>query len=206
MNLDRENVVYDGVEPSITEEPMSEQQFPPALFYGVRTYVDPHDRFRFRYPTGWHEFALEDDREGIMYSPEAENPTTFLSAWTTRLEEAIVAEDLEDLRDGVDEGLTLLPGCEIVSSSDQVIENLIKFERVYTFRQEDSIRKRKVWLLYVDRWQIMLTWQGGSVAAYDHWYAMANYSFTTFTLPTALWFAVDRNLSGVQNVTPSPSE
>jgi hypothetical protein len=181
---------------------MAEQQFPPARFYGVRTYIDPHDRFRFRYPTGWHEYPLDDNRDGIMYSPEAENPTTWFTVWSSRLEEAVVAEDFDDLRAGVAEGLALLPECHVESASDQVLENLIKFERIYTFRDGDATRKRKVWLLYVDRWLIVLTWQGGSLAAYDHWFPMGNYSFNSFTLPEALWFAVDRDLSG----TPTTSQ
>jgi len=31
---------------------------------------------------------------------------------------------------------------------------------------------------------------------YDYWFAMANYSYATFHLPEALWFATDRDLVG----------
>ena len=180
---------------------MAEQQFPPARFYGVRTYTEPNNRYSFRYPTGWHEFALEDGREGVMFSPEAENPTTWFSVWSQQLPESIVAEDLDDLREGVDEGLASLPECNVEHATDQALENLIKFERIYTFREGEATRKRKVWLLYVDTWLIVATWQGGSEAAYKHWAGMGSYSFTTFTLPQELWFAVDRNLSGTQKTS-----
>jgi hypothetical protein len=167
---------------------------PRPRFYGIRTYIDPDGRFRFRYPTGWHEFALED-REGVMYAPEAENPRTWFSVWITALDEAVVAEDIEDLRAGVDEGLAQLSDCQVESASEQVLSNLIKFERVYTFADEGTIRKRKVWLLYVDRWLIVATWQGETVEEYHYWLPMGNYAFAHFTLPPELWFATDRDLN-----------
>ena len=57
-----------------------------------------------------------------------------------------------------------------------------------------AVRKRKQWLLYVDRWLLCLTWQGASAPAYEHWFAMANQSFLTFEIPQALWFFTDREL------------
>ena len=40
-----------------------------------------------------------------------------------------------------------------------------------------AVRKRKQWLLYVDRWLQCLTWQGATARAYEYWFAMANQSF-----------------------------
>jgi hypothetical protein len=48
----------------------------------------------------------------------------------------------------------------------------------------------------VDKWQIALTYQGSSPEEYEYWFALANYSFATFTIPEALWFATDRDLIG----------
>ena len=80
-------------------------QRPPPRFYGVATYADPKGRFTFRYPTTWHQFELDENRDGVMFSPEAENPQTFFSVWVTELDTEVVAEDLDDLKAGVDEGL-----------------------------------------------------------------------------------------------------
>jgi hypothetical protein len=107
-----------------------------------------------------------------------------------------VAEDLEHLRLGVSEGLAQLADCKVEAASEVVLGNLIKFERVFTFRVDGAVRKRKLWMLYVDKWLIVLTWQGSSEEEYEYWLAMANYSFATFNLPEALWFATDRDLGG----------
>lgn len=168
----------------------------PAHFTGVNTYIDPKGRFQFRYPTDWVELELADEREGIMYVPEADDPLTGFSAWISELEHPIVAEDLEELRLGVDEGLATLTECKVESASEDALGNLVKFERIFTFRDDGVTRKRKLWILYVDRWLIVLTWQGSTEEAYDYWLAMANYSFDTFNIPEALWFAVDRDLVG----------
>src|SRR5262247_3257280 len=100
---------------------------PPPRYYGVRTYRDPHGRFSFQYPSDWHVFELEENRDGLMVSPEAENPQTWFSVWISQLELNVVAEDLEDLKDGVDEGLSQLPDMKVESASEEVLGNLIKF-------------------------------------------------------------------------------
>ncbi len=173
---------------------MAERQ--PPRFRGVRVYQDPMGRFTCRYPSDWHQFDLDDNREGVMFSPEAHDPKTWYSVWVSRLDEAVVAEDLEDLRQGVNEGLSQLAECKVESESEDVLGNLIKFERIFTFREDDAIRKRKFWILYVDKWLMVLTWQGSSPEEYKYWYPMANYFFMTFNLPEVLWFATDRDLSG----------
>jgi hypothetical protein len=135
-------------------------QRPPPRFYGVRTYADPLGRFTARSPTTWHQFELEDNREGVLFSPQAENPRTWFSVWVSKLDEHVVAEDLEDLKLGVDEGLSQLADCKIELSTEEPLGNLIKFERIYTFREDDVTRKRRMWILYVDKWQMVVTYQG----------------------------------------------
>ena len=156
-------------------------------------------------------------REGIGFAPNAEDPATVFTAWAAPLHERVVAEDLDDLREGVEEALRLLDDCQVEVATENVFGNLIRFERVYTFgervagSQADdtgeagdagqtsrdapaAVRKRKQWLLYVDRWLICVTWQGSSIEEYEYWFAMANQSFLTFEIPEALWFATDREL------------
>jgi hypothetical protein len=142
-------------------------------------------------------------REGIGFFPDPADRYTVFTAWAAPLGQRVVAEDLDVLKSGVDEGILSLAECRIEKASETVLGNLIRFERVYTFLAPDApdrpagvagaIWKRKQWLLYVDRWLICLTWQASSLEAYDYWYAMANQSFLTFEIPQALWFFTDRD-------------
>ncbi len=166
----------------------------PARFTGIRTYNDPLGRFTIRHPTDWEQFELEDGRDGVMWVPDTRDLETNFSVWLTELEEGVVAEDLEALKEGVDEGLASLPDCHVESAEEETISNIVKFERVFTFTHDGRTAKRKTWILYVDVWQMVLTWQGSTEEEYKYWLAMANYSFATFNLPEALWFATDREL------------
>ena len=192
-------------------------------FTGVVVHRDPRGRFAIRYPTGWYTFEIRSEtplagdaaadaadapdaatgaaaaREGFGFGPDPADRHTVFTVWAAPLGAAVVAEDLEDVRQGVDEGLRALPDCAVVSRSERVLGNLLRFERIYTFRDDapgapPAVRKRKQWLLYVDRWLLCLTWQGASAPVYEHWFAMANQSFLTFEIPQALWFFTDREL------------
>jgi len=167
----------------------------PPRFTGVDTYQDHLGRFSFRFPTHWQRSELDEQRDGVMYRPVGADEQTSLVAWVTQLDHPATAEDLDVLRDGIDQGIASLAAASVEEASDVVLENLLKFERVCTFLDSGATRKRKTWILYVDKWLIVLTWQGASQEEYDYWLAMANYSYATFTLPPALWFAVDRDLN-----------
>jgi hypothetical protein len=175
-------------------------------FTGIDTYADPKGRFHFRYPSDWHAHNLADKREGVLFSPQAENPQTWFAVWITDLHEKIVAEDMPVLRKGLEQGLSELKNIQIELATDDTMQNLVKFERVFTFQEGDLTRKWRQWIMYVDRWMMVITYQGESPEEYDYWYAMVNHSFLSFTLPHALWFAVDRDLAGntvAQKTTPS---
>lgn len=165
------------------------------LFYGVETYQDTHNRFSFRFPTGWHKFDPLGDQEGVIFSPQAKNPKTWFSVLINSLGEHVTADDFEDLRQGVDEGIMSLPGAHIEHSADDPLNNLLKFERIYTFEEGGVTRKRKVWIMYVDRWLMVVAWQGENEEEYKYWMPMGNYAFQTFHIPEALWFATDPELS-----------
>lgn len=142
--------------------------------------------------------AALEQRDGIGVAPNPSDPHTSLTMWVAHLDEHVVAEDFDELKAGMDDGMAALPECHIESAQDQVISNLVKFERIYTFREGDAIRKRKQWLLYVDEWLMCLTWQGSTEEEYDYWFAMANQTFLTFQIPEALWFATDRDFAALR--------
>jgi hypothetical protein len=191
-------------------------------FTGTAQYRDPLGRFSFWYPTDWATFEINEGvpkgrgkkskarvaaakrateanplpvREGFGAAPNPDDPHTSITCWVSPLAEKAVAEDFADLKAGVDLGFAALEECTVELIQDDVLSNLVKFERVYTFLQDGAVRKRRQWLLYVDTWLLCLTWQGASTQEYKYWLAMANYSFQTFQLPEALWYATDRALS-----------
>lgn len=166
----------------------------PARFTGVATYNDPKGRFHFRFPTDWHQFELDEDREGVIFAPDPEDPQTHFSAWVSKLEDRVVAEDVEVLREGVEEGLHQLAGLTAEEADEITLGNLVKFERIFTFDLDGRRFRRKTWIMYVDEWMIVLAWQAEADGDYEHWLPMANYAYATFNIPEELWFATDRDL------------
>jgi hypothetical protein len=140
-------------------------------FTGIHTYRDPQGRFEFRHPWGWEESELADQLDGVIVSPEDADDETFFAVWVTALETSVEADDLRLLTQGFDAGLARL--------AEMVIE------------AGGVRRKRRIWALYADRWQFVVTFQGATEAEYDYWLPMGNYCFTSFNLPYALWFATD---------------
>jgi len=175
----------------------------PPRFYGVTTFRDPLGRFSVRYPTNWHHYGLEG-KDGIRFAPSSNDPDTWFTASVEPLDVVVVAEDLDDLKPGLAAGLANLPDCALEAESEVILGNLIKFERVFTFTEGGVVRKRKFWILYVDKWLINLAWQGSTPEEYDYWLPMAEYAFQTFEIPQALWFATDRDLS--QTSAPTASD
>jgi len=166
---------------------------PPPRFVGVSTYQDKLGRYSFRFPTGWQQLDLED-RDGARFVPNADDPETALTGWVIELEHLVVAEDLDELRAGVNQGLAQLADCQVVTETETVFGNLIRFEREFTFRESNARRQRRFWMLYLDKWLIVLVWQGSNETEFTYWLPMANYAFQTFRIPDALWFATDRAL------------
>jgi hypothetical protein len=164
-------------------------------YSGIRTYRDPGGRFQLRYPAGWHQYDLVDQRDGVMFSPQGQDPTTWFAVWSTRLEHAVTAEDLDLLREGVEEGLSQHPGLHIEASADDLYDNLIRFERVYTFEDDGTVRKRRVWMIYVWKWLFTLMAQGETLDEYAYWRMMLNDFFGYFDIAHELWFASDRELA-----------
>ncbi|MFL7809683.1 MAG: PsbP-related protein, partial [Anaerolineae bacterium] len=60
-------------------------------YSGIRFYRDPGGRFQLRYPAGWHQYDLAEERDGVMFSPQAQDPATWFAIWSTPLEHAVVA-------------------------------------------------------------------------------------------------------------------
>jgi hypothetical protein len=174
-------------------------QRPPPRFRGVTTFRDRLGRFSLRVPSDWQRFDLEG-KDGIRVAPAGDHPDTWFTASIEELPLQVVAEDLDDLKRGVDEGLAGFADCAVEEQSETIFGNLIRFERRFSFAENGVIRERRFWLLYVDKWLISLVWQGSTVEDYEYWLPMANYAYATFEIPNALWFATDRDLMGTSKI------
>jgi hypothetical protein len=134
----------------------------------------------------------------VLFSPygEQESPRTFISAYAIKLDFEVMAEDLEDLKAAVAEGLNQFKSTTIEQSTDDAMGNLLKFERLFTFVEDGVTRKRRTWILYVATHQIVFTYQGETVEDYEYWLPMGNTMFFHTKIPDSFWFATDRDLNG----------
>ena len=165
-------------------------------YKGIKSFRDPQGRYLFRYPSRWHVHELAEGRDGVLVSPEAEDPSTWFSVWTSPLPDIVTAADVDVLREGVDEGLYQLPRVQLESSAETILGNLLRFERVYSFSENGSTRQRKVWMLYVYKWALVLIAQGETPEEFDHWSVMLQDCFDSFDLAPTLWFASDPDNEG----------
>ena len=160
----------------MTESPASK----PA-FEGLVLEQNEQWRYYFWYPKGWHRYDLSDGRVGALCSPQIE-PTTFFSVEAQALPVSVQPDDLDALREGVQEGLAQLPGLDVESAQESCAGGLIAFERIYTFQDGGVIRKRRIRLLYSADKLYSLISQGGSEQAYARYLSMLNYCQLTFQL------------------------
>ena len=138
--------------------------------------------FSFWRPLNWNQYTLTDPH-GVVYYPETD-PRTGFYVTVTDLGEALGAEitpaDLPALREGILEGLTDLPDCEILSTSEIAKEKAIGFDFLLTFALEGVPCKRRLRMLYLKRWQYVLYGQGVPPEDYDVFKNIFDYMYLTF--------------------------
>jgi hypothetical protein len=164
-------------------------------FTGVTSFTDDQGRYEFRHPSDWFRADLDHGVDGIMVGPDPDDEATHFAVAVTDLGVSVVADDLEVLRDGFDQGLTALADLTVEGVGDHTYNDIVKLERTLTFTEGGSTRKRRMWSLYADHWQFTVVYQGSTVEEFDYWLPMGNYCFTAFQLPMALWFATDPAVS-----------
>ena len=126
-----------------------------------------------------------------MVGPDRDDEATHFAVAVTDLGVSVVADDLEVLREGFENGMATLPEVLVESSRDDLYNDIVKLERTLTFTDEGEVRKRRVWSMYADHWQFIVVFQGATVEEFHYWLPMGNYCFTSFQLPMALWYATD---------------
>lgn len=161
---------------------MTDTQENKPAFKGLVLQQDNEWRYYFWYPKGWHIYDLSDERNGILCSPDVQDPATFFSVEVQRLITTVQPEDLDILRKGVQEGLAQLPGLNIESTQESLSSSQIAFERIYTFQDGEMTRKRHIRLLYTGDRLYNLISQGRTEKEYTYWLPMLNYCHLTFQL------------------------
>lgn len=165
---------------------------PPARFNGVRIHTDPDGVFKVRHALNWSVFDLPAHPGGFLCSPYAETPQTWVAVWKEDIGEIVRAADRKTLRDGLDEGLTKLgKNVQVLSATEDLIGDMIRFERILTFEQDGITHKCRQWVIFAHNYQIVLIYQAENEEEFDYWLAMANYSFFTFELSEMIFFLTD---------------
>jgi hypothetical protein len=151
-------------------------------FEGLNLEQNEEWRYHFWYPKGWHRYDLTGDKTGVLCSPHAQDPTTYFSVETQRLPVAARPEDVDVLRQGIEEGLASLPGYALESADESTSGARLTFERVFTFQDGSVVRKRRIRLIYVGATLYSLIAQGEDEHTYTYWLSMLNYCYLTFDL------------------------
>jgi hypothetical protein len=140
------------------------------VFKGLRWHREQY--FSFFVPVDWHRFNWQDDRQGALYGPSADDAHTVFAADLRDLGFTVAAADLDDLFEGFMAGIQQLPGVEIELSDKRVVGKLITLEAKYIFTDDEMTRKRWVRVLYHGTRQIAFTAQGATPDTYDYWLPM----------------------------------
>lgn len=143
----------------------SDKKYP--AIKGLRWHRDPY--FSFYIPNDWHTFHWADEREGVIYGPDADDPYTIFAVDLKDLGTNITGDDLDILAEGFFESIESLPDCVIESRKQKVTGKLLELEAKYTYTEQGQTRKRWVRQFYHYTRQIAMTAQGATPEKYDYW-------------------------------------
>lgn len=150
---------------------MTEQREAP-YYRGMFKHVDQEAGYALWLPTGWHRFDMVEGRQGVIYSPYADDLNTTFLAEKLRLAYGVTENDVPVLREGFNQGLMALAGIEIESQDETVTSTLITLEARFTFLEGEARRKRWVRVIYWGNGQLILVAQGASVEEFEYWLPM----------------------------------
>lgn len=142
----------------------------PPSFKGLTWYREQY--YSFFVPNDWHRFNWQDDRQGILFGPSADDVHTVFATDLRDIGFTVTADDLEDLFDGFLAGIQQLAGVEIELSTRRAVGDLITLEARYTFSDGGITRKRWARVLYHGTRQIAFTAQGATPDIFDYWLPM----------------------------------
>ena len=142
----------------------------PPVFKGLRWHREQY--FSFFIPVNWPRFDWQDDRQGVLFGPSADDAHTIFAVDLQDLGFSVSVDDLDDLFDGFLTSVQQLPGVDIELSEKRVTGDLLTLEAKYIFVDNETTRKRWVRVLYHGTRQIAFTAQGSTPEVYDYWLPM----------------------------------
>jgi hypothetical protein len=125
-------------------------------------------------PSDWHEFKLQGNHKGVLYSPYPDDFNTGLLAQKIKLKVRVNRNDLPTLREAFLAGIKALDGVEIEEGSfdEYLTDTLSFFEIRFSFLEGGVRRKRWIRNIYWGKNNYVLIAQGRTPEDFDYWLPM----------------------------------
>lgn len=133
---------------------------------GLSWYRDQY--FSFFVPMDWYKLDWSDERNGVLYTPDLDEPQTVFAVYIRYFDTTFMPEDLDPLADGFLESIHSLPEAVIESLEQRMTGDQLEVEAQYTFC-DGVTRRRWVRMFYHHNRQIVMTAQGATLEKYDYW-------------------------------------
>ena len=156
--------------------------------FGQKAHRDLERGFSFWRPLNWKPHQIEG-QSGIAYYPEEDPRTGFyvlVRDLSDGLEQDITEADLPDLYEGIVEGLSELPQCQVLAEAEINKESAIGFEFLVTFALDGETFKRRMRMLYRGQQQFVVYGQGTPPSEYDVFANIFDWMYLTFTFGDVL--------------------
>jgi hypothetical protein len=125
--------------------------------------------YSFFVPMDWHRFVWPDDRQGVIYGPDVNDPLTSFSVDLKDLGMRVATDDLEVLSEGFFGAIGQLSDVALESHKQKISGQVLELEAIYTFCDQGTTRKCWKRVFYHVTRQITMTAQGATTDKYDYW-------------------------------------
>lgn len=149
---------------------MDQQQKKYPAIQGLSWHRDQY--YSFYTPIDWHPFAWTDDRQGMIYGPDPNDPATVFAVALKDLGTNITPDDLDVLAETYLEMIKQLPDVHIESYEQKVSGEMLELEAKYTFSESGDTRQCWSRVFYHHTRQITMMAQGATPEKYAYWLPM----------------------------------
>jgi hypothetical protein len=149
------------------------EEKPKPFYTGMKQHADEAG-FALWLPSDWHQFELQGNMKGVLFSPYPDDFNTGLLAEKKKLKVKVKSDDLPILREAFMEGIRSLEGVEIEEGSvaEHLSNTLSFFEVRFSFLDGGVRRKRWIRNIYWGRNNYVLIAQGRTVEDFQYWLPM----------------------------------
>lgn len=134
---------------------------------GLKWHRDQY--YSFFVPMDWYQLDWSDDREGVLFIPELDDPQTVFAVYINHFDTPFMPDDLDVLAEGFLESIERLPLARIESFSKKIAGRQLEVEANYTFCEHGAMRRRWVRTFYHSTRQIVMSAQGATLEKYAYW-------------------------------------